>query len=121
MYKYLLKQKAAGLVGNFLSLANSYVTELTERIKAKSSPEENLEALEDSAEYVRFFPAFIWALRDFSLQLELNGQPCTEDEYLENALKLKKGTTDHKYVAEIIAAFPGGNLGRTWPPDCLIP
>ncbi|XP_077192897.1 guanylate-binding protein 3-like [Paroedura picta] len=67
-----------------------YVTELTERIKAKSSSEEEAE-LEDSAEYVRFFPTFIWAVRDFSLQLELNGQPCTEDQYLENALKLRKG------------------------------
>ncbi|XP_077192888.1 guanylate-binding protein 3-like isoform X2 [Paroedura picta] len=67
-----------------------YVTELTERIKFKPSPTENSGALEDSAEYVRFFPTFIWAVRDFSLQLELNGQPCTDDEYLENALKLKK-------------------------------
>ncbi|XP_077192896.1 guanylate-binding protein 3-like [Paroedura picta] len=70
-----------------------YVTELTEHIKSKSSPTENSGALEDSAEYVRFFPTFIWAVRDFSLQLELNGQPCTEDEYLENALKLKKGNS----------------------------
>ncbi|XP_048357656.1 guanylate-binding protein 1-like [Sphaerodactylus townsendi] len=70
-----------------------YVTELTDRIKAKSSPEANSEALEDSAEYVRFFPTFIWALRDFTLQLKLNGQPCTEDEYLENTLKLKKGNS----------------------------
>ncbi|XP_054855283.1 guanylate-binding protein 1-like [Eublepharis macularius] len=70
-----------------------YVTELTELIKSKSSPEEDSEALEDSAEYVRFFPSFIWALRDFTLQLELNGKPCTEDEYLENAMKLKKGNS----------------------------
>ncbi|XP_062818753.1 guanylate-binding protein 1 isoform X2 [Anolis carolinensis] len=51
-----------------------YVTELTERITAKASP-------------LHFFPSFIWALRDFTLQLE----PITEDEFLENALKLKKG------------------------------
>ncbi|KAL8219637.1 UNVERIFIED_CONTAM: hypothetical protein K2H54_029818 [Gekko kuhli] len=82
-----------GFSGIFLSRANSYVTELTERIKSKSSPEGNPEELEDSAEYVRFFPTFIWALRDFTLQLELNGRPCTEDEYLENALKLKKGNS----------------------------
>ncbi|XP_054855242.1 guanylate-binding protein 1-like isoform X3 [Eublepharis macularius] len=71
-----------------------YVTELTERIKSKSSPAEDSEALEDSAEYVRFFPSFVWALRDFTLQLQLNGQPCTEDEYLEEMLKLKKGSDD---------------------------
>ncbi|KAL8219634.1 UNVERIFIED_CONTAM: hypothetical protein K2H54_029737 [Gekko kuhli] len=82
-----------GFSGIFLSQANSYMTELTERIKSKSSPQENSEVLEDSAEYVRFFPTFIWALRDFTLQLELNGQPCTEDEYLEKALMLKKGNS----------------------------
>ncbi|CAI5781041.1 guanylate-binding protein 1-like [Podarcis lilfordi] len=68
-----------------------YVTELTERIKAKSSPGGGSEGLEDSAEFVRFFPSFVWALRDFTLQLELNGRPVTEDEYLEHSLKLKKG------------------------------
>uniref|UniRef100_A0A670IN38 GB1/RHD3-type G domain-containing protein n=1 Tax=Podarcis muralis TaxID=64176 RepID=A0A670IN38_PODMU len=69
-----------------------YVTELTERIKAKSSPGGGSEGLEDSAEFVRFFPSFVWALRDFTLQLELDGHPITEDEYLEHSLKLKKGT-----------------------------
>nr|XP_032647627.1 guanylate-binding protein 1-like [Chelonoidis abingdonii] len=44
---------------------------------------------EDSAEFVRFFPAFMWGIRDFTLQLELDGREITEDEYLENALKLK--------------------------------
>nr|XP_060616564.1 guanylate-binding protein 1-like isoform X1 [Anolis sagrei ordinatus] len=71
-----------------------YVTELTERIKAKASPGGGAGgSLEDSSEYLRFFPSFAWALRDFTLQLELNGKPITEDEYLENALKLKKGDT----------------------------
>ncbi|XP_078236451.1 guanylate-binding protein 3-like isoform X2 [Pogona vitticeps] len=70
-----------------------YVTELTECIKVKAPSGQNTEGLEDSAEFVRFFPNFIWALRDFTLQLELNGCPITEDEYLENALKLKKGDT----------------------------
>uniref|UniRef100_A0A8C3HC17 GB1/RHD3-type G domain-containing protein n=1 Tax=Chrysemys picta bellii TaxID=8478 RepID=A0A8C3HC17_CHRPI len=64
-----------------------YVTELTERIKVK--PVE-----EDSAEFVRFFPAFVWAVRDFVLQLVLDGREITEDEYLENALKLKRGSSE---------------------------
>uniref|UniRef100_A0A8C0G923 GB1/RHD3-type G domain-containing protein n=1 Tax=Chelonoidis abingdonii TaxID=106734 RepID=A0A8C0G923_CHEAB len=62
-----------------------YVTELTERIKVKPG--------EDSAEFVRFFPAFVWAVRDFVLQLQLDGREITEDEYLENALKLKPGSS----------------------------
>ncbi|XP_027693878.1 guanylate-binding protein 6-like [Vombatus ursinus] len=66
-----------------------YVTELTELIKVKSSPD----ALggEDSAEFVGFFPDFVWTVRDFTLELELDGHPITSDQYLENALKLSKG------------------------------
>ncbi|XP_027693980.1 guanylate-binding protein 6-like [Vombatus ursinus] len=65
-----------------------YVTELTELIKVKSSPN----AIgKDSAEFVGFFPDFVWTVRDFTLELELDGHPITPDEYLENALKLSKG------------------------------
>ncbi|XP_069452979.1 guanylate-binding protein 6-like isoform X4 [Ovis canadensis] len=66
-----------------------YVTELTELIQAKSSPRPD--GVEDSAEFVSFFPDFIWAVRDFTLELKLNGHPITEDQYLENALKLIPG------------------------------
>nr|QKE61582.1 guanylate binding protein 2 [Lagothrix lagotricha] len=67
-----------------------YVTELTDRIKANSSPDNNY--VEDSADFVSFFPAFVWALRDFSLELETDGEPITPDDYLELSLKLRKGT-----------------------------
>ncbi|KAK2107060.1 Guanylate-binding protein 6 [Saguinus oedipus] len=66
-----------------------YVTELTELIKAKSTPRPD--GVEDSTEFVSFFPDFIWTVRDFTLELKLNGHPITEDEYLENALKLTQG------------------------------
>uniref|UniRef100_A0A2K6S854 Guanylate binding protein family member 6 n=1 Tax=Saimiri boliviensis boliviensis TaxID=39432 RepID=A0A2K6S854_SAIBB len=66
-----------------------YVTELTELIKAKSSPRPD--GVEDSTEFVSFFPDFIWTVRDFTLELKLNGHLITEDEYLENALKLSQG------------------------------
>ncbi|KAF6108865.1 guanylate binding protein 3 [Phyllostomus discolor] len=67
-----------------------YVTELSDRIRAKSSPDAN--EVEDAADFISFFPDFVWTLRDFSLNLEANGQSITEDEYLENSLKLKKVT-----------------------------
>ncbi|XP_058514918.1 guanylate-binding protein 1 [Ochotona princeps] len=67
-----------------------YVTELTERIRSKSSPEAS--EVEDSADFVSFFPDFVWTLRDFSLDLEVDGQVVTADQYLENSLKLKHGT-----------------------------
>ncbi|KAF6344596.1 guanylate binding protein 3 [Rhinolophus ferrumequinum] len=68
-----------------------YVTELTDRIRANSSPDAS--EVEDSAAFVSFFPDFVWTLRDFSLDLEADGQSISADEYLENSLKLKQGTS----------------------------
>ncbi|XP_072505118.1 guanylate-binding protein 6-like isoform X2 [Notamacropus eugenii] len=76
-----------------------YVTELTELIKVKSSP--NNVGEEDSAEFVGFFPDFVWAVRDFTLELELDGHPITPDEYLENALKLSKGKNPKVAMANL--------------------
>ncbi|CAK6441320.1 unnamed protein product [Pipistrellus nathusii] len=76
-----------------------YVTELTELIRAKSSPK-HLE-VEDATEFVSFFPDFIWAVRDFTLELKLNGHPITADEYLENALKLIPGSNPKAKISNI--------------------
>ncbi|XP_073705468.1 guanylate-binding protein 3-like [Garra rufa] len=67
-----------------------YVTELTEQIKIRSAEAADEDEGEDS-EFVRFFPSFIWVVRDFTLDLEINGKKVTEDDYLEHALQLKKG------------------------------
>ncbi|XP_036393934.1 guanylate-binding protein 1-like [Megalops cyprinoides] len=70
-----------------------YVTELTERIKVKSSSSASAEEIEDGADaqFVQFFPSFVWAVRDFTLELELDGRKVNEDQYLEHALSLRKG------------------------------
>uniref|UniRef100_A0A8C6VIU9 GB1/RHD3-type G domain-containing protein n=1 Tax=Naja naja TaxID=35670 RepID=A0A8C6VIU9_NAJNA len=80
------------LVYNSMGTIDQAALELSEHIKAKasSSPEDT----DDSSEFVGFFPTFVWSVRDFALQLERDGQPITEDEYLEHALELKKGTND---------------------------
>lgn len=65
------------------------MAELTELIRTKSSSEND--GVEDCTEFVSFFPDFIWIVRDFTLDLKLHGHPVTEDEYLENALKLIPG------------------------------
>ncbi|XP_067318173.1 guanylate-binding protein 1-like [Anolis sagrei] len=70
-----------------------YVSELTQKIRVTSSRDPSQED-EDSSEFARYFPAFIWAVRDFTLDLEINGRPVSEDGYLENALKLQKGDTE---------------------------
>ncbi|XP_075763805.1 guanylate-binding protein 3-like [Pelodiscus sinensis] len=69
-----------------------FVFELLEHIKVKAdeAKQEEEETAADT-EYVSFFPSFIWTLRDFTLDLELEGRQVTEDEYLESTLILKKG------------------------------
>ncbi|XP_037010318.2 guanylate-binding protein 6-like isoform X3 [Artibeus jamaicensis] len=76
-----------------------YVTELTELIRAKSSP--TPDGGDDSMEFVSFFPDFVWTVRDFTLELKLNGHPITEDEYLENALKLIPGRSAKAQIANL--------------------
>ncbi|XP_059544918.1 guanylate-binding protein 6-like [Myotis daubentonii] len=76
-----------------------YVTELTELIRAKSSPRHG--GVEDATEFVSFFPDFIWVVRDFTLELKLNGHPITEDEYLENSLKLIPGLNPKAKISNI--------------------
>uniref|UniRef100_A0A8C0WJA4 GB1/RHD3-type G domain-containing protein n=1 Tax=Castor canadensis TaxID=51338 RepID=A0A8C0WJA4_CASCN len=66
-----------------------YVTELTELIRAKSTSRSD--EMDNSDEFGSFFPDFVWAVRDFTLELKLDGHDITEDEYLENALKLIPG------------------------------
>ncbi|XP_026515953.1 guanylate-binding protein 1-like [Terrapene carolina triunguis] len=88
-----LVYNSKGTIDQFALEKLHYVTELTERIKVKAAGRGGRQDGEDSAEFVRFFPAFVWAVRDFTLQLELDGRKITEDEYLENSLKLKPGSS----------------------------
>lgn len=55
-------------------------------MKAEVSGDED-----ESADFMRVFPSFVWAVRDFTLELKMGDQQITSDEYLESALKLKKG------------------------------
>ncbi|XP_069473708.1 guanylate-binding protein 1-like [Ambystoma mexicanum] len=64
------------------------VLELSNHIKEKSSKGNNA-----SNEGNGFCPTFIWAVRDFTLDLELGGQQISTDEYLENALQLIEGSS----------------------------
>ncbi|TRY66321.1 hypothetical protein DNTS_024317 [Danionella cerebrum] len=69
-----------------------YVTELAEQIKIRSDQaKKGDEEDEEDSRFVLFFPSFTWVVRDFSLELVINGKKATEDEYLEFALQLKKG------------------------------
>ena len=60
----------------------SLVAELSNSIKMQQGDQE-----EDVHSLVRFFPKFMWLVRDFSLKLEVEGNPITSKDYLENALR----------------------------------
>ncbi|KAJ8332792.1 hypothetical protein SKAU_G00416880 [Synaphobranchus kaupii] len=89
-----------------------YVTELTERIKVKSPSGDSSSGDDDDgadAQFVQFFPKFVWAVRDFTLELKIDGRDVKEDQYLEHALSLKKGkdrkTTDYNLPRECIRNY----------------
>ncbi len=49
----------------------------------------------DDEEFAKNFPAFLWILRDFALQLkDPQGNPISPKQYLENALALQKGSSE---------------------------
>lgn len=64
------------------------VTALTERVRVRAGDSGDAAA----ADFVRFFPGFVWAVRDFVLELSLDGRRIDEDEYLEDVLRLQPGT-----------------------------
>jgi hypothetical protein len=70
---------------------------------------------EDGILFSRFFPTFLWLLRDVILELKIDDKPCTEDELLEAALMLKHGlgpaAKRHNEVRqELIEWFPVRHL-----------
>ncbi|XP_041961005.1 guanylate-binding protein 1-like isoform X1 [Alosa sapidissima] len=70
-----------------------YVTELTDQIQVKSAgaSEQDDDEMAEECEFVRFFPSFVWAVRDFTLERKINGRNVSDDEYLNFALQLKNG------------------------------
>ncbi|XP_068120894.1 guanylate-binding protein 3-like, partial [Hyperolius riggenbachi] len=68
-----------------------FTEEITQLIKVKSQNNKD-----EKAEFSRHFPMFIWVVRDFLLQLQIDGKPVSEDEYMENALMLKTSANTKK-------------------------
>ncbi|XP_060058003.1 guanylate-binding protein 5 [Erinaceus europaeus] len=62
-----------------------YVTELSDLLRTVSSPEHD--KVEDATS---FYPDLVWTLRDFFLNLEVDGKPITADEYLKNSVMPKE-------------------------------
>ncbi|KYO18331.1 hypothetical protein Y1Q_0019442 [Alligator mississippiensis] len=86
----LLVYNSKGTVDQYAMEQLHFVSELMDHIKVKA---QEGDGEGDDTEFIRFFPGFIWAVQEFTLQLISNGQPVTEDQYLENALALKPGNS----------------------------
>ncbi|KAJ1132920.1 hypothetical protein NDU88_011221 [Pleurodeles waltl] len=92
-----------------------FVTELSDRIKVKAEGTEKKEGEEEEEDdpsekqFVRFFPAFVWVVRDFILELNIDGKDVTESEYLERMLKLKEGASkkvmEYNLLRECLRSF----------------
>ncbi|XP_018431383.1 PREDICTED: guanylate-binding protein 1-like, partial [Nanorana parkeri] len=82
---------SSALVYNSLGTINQdaldklkFVGEITELIKVRTG------SIQDEQEtFSTYFPIFVWAVRDFNLELKIDGKTVSADDYLENALKLK--------------------------------
>uniref|UniRef100_A0A8C9UB46 GB1/RHD3-type G domain-containing protein n=1 Tax=Scleropages formosus TaxID=113540 RepID=A0A8C9UB46_SCLFO len=97
-----LVYNSIGIIDNEALLSLHFVTEISEFIRVKSSKEDKEKA---SNEFMRFFPSFVWAVRDFSLELDIDGKKVTPDGYLENSLKLRKETPQGNTPRECIRNY----------------
>lgn len=71
----------------------SLVINLTKHIQIKSSGLSQDDV--DPEEYAKYFPSFMWVVRDFTLQLvDQEGEQISPKEYLEKALSNQKGFSD---------------------------
>ncbi|XP_073705733.1 guanylate-binding protein 2 [Garra rufa] len=85
-----LVYNSLGVIDNMALEKLHYVTELTENIRVKAEVGQHED---ESADFMRVFPSFVWAVRDFTLELKRGDKVITSDEYLEGALKLKSGSS----------------------------
>jgi len=56
-----------------------------------SSTAADTDSDDDETLLVQLCPQFVWSVRDFTLQLDLDGKQATPDEYLERCLQEKPG------------------------------
>lgn len=70
----------------------SLVVNLTKNIQIKS---QGLSEEIDSEDYAKYFPTFVWVVRDFTLQLiDQEGESISPKEYLERSLAAQKGFSE---------------------------
>uniref|UniRef100_UPI00358EE1DD guanylate-binding protein 2-like n=1 Tax=Myxine glutinosa TaxID=7769 RepID=UPI00358EE1DD len=66
------------------------VINLADHLKTKTTQSDD----ERGSDFDEYLPGLVVCIRDFTLQMEINGKPCTADGYLNHCLGLrKKGNT----------------------------
>ena len=116
-YSWMTSRSNVGLCDAMI--VYSFVTKMAHHIKVKaqdeqssssssstSSPRRSTTAAsvnddddddDEESLLVELCPQFVWSVRDFTLQLDLDGKQATPDEYLERCLQEKPGKTLHLY------------------------
>jgi hypothetical protein len=70
----------------------SLIVNLSKQLQIKNQKAEEA----DPEEVAKYFPSFLWVVRDFALKLlDQYGNVINSKEYLEGALKEQKGTSDN--------------------------
>ena len=76
----------------------SFILNLSKSLKLRQSKDEEKNdnnSFNEENELAKYFPCLFWLLRDFVLKLvDLEGNPISSKEYLENSLMEQEGTTD---------------------------
>lgn len=89
---YFIYNSVGSIDENALQNLN-LVVNLTKHIQIKSSGINNEEI--DPQDFAKYFPSFMWVVRDFTLQLvDQEGDPINAKEYLEKALSQQKGFSE---------------------------
>jgi len=68
----------------------SFVADIADKVKVSTAVADDEEDGNDSR-LCEHFPTFVWAVRDFTLELTADGKAISADDYLENALTLRRG------------------------------
>ena len=108
----ILVYNSTGAIGAEALEGLHIASELSKHIQTKQASE---------AQFATFFPAFIWALRDFHLRLEdSEGREMTANQYLEASLSVEPGETgnrDFTAVKQVIRDhFPKRDCFTFLPP-----
>lgn len=92
----------------------SLVVNLTKYIQTKASTQLAADVGDDesnarAAALASFFPDFLWIVRDFTLQLEEDGQQVSARDYFESALKQQPPLTDEvvqkNHIRSLLSTF----------------